>query len=140
MRLILGDCIPEMKKMADNSIDMIFTDPPYGHNNNEDDMSAHIDVILKRYKDYIPGTDDRPIANDGEEINEILRNMFIEANRILKPGAVLCCCCAGGGGSRPQFARWSLMLDEIIPFKMMVIWIRVQWGLAGIIIEVTRLF
>ena len=28
-RLILGDCIKEMKNIADNSVDMIFADPPY---------------------------------------------------------------------------------------------------------------
>lgn len=29
-KIICGDCIKEMKKMPDNSIDMILTDPPYG--------------------------------------------------------------------------------------------------------------
>lgn len=41
--LILGDCLQEMKKLDDNSVDMIFTDPPYGHNNNNngDLISRH---------------------------------------------------------------------------------------------------
>ncbi|MGR5294723.1 DNA-methyltransferase [Vibrio mediterranei] len=30
MKLIHGDCIEEMKKLPDNSIDMVLTDPPYG--------------------------------------------------------------------------------------------------------------
>ena len=30
MKLILGDCLEEMKKMPDNSIDLVLTDPPYG--------------------------------------------------------------------------------------------------------------
>jgi len=29
-QVILGDCLEEMKKIPDNSIDMILTDPPYG--------------------------------------------------------------------------------------------------------------
>jgi DNA modification methylase len=27
--IIQGDCIEEMKKLGDNSIDLIFADPPY---------------------------------------------------------------------------------------------------------------
>ena len=30
MKLIHGDCLEEMKKLEDKSIDIIFTDPPYG--------------------------------------------------------------------------------------------------------------
>ena len=30
MKLILGDCLEEMKKMPDKSIDLVLTDPPYG--------------------------------------------------------------------------------------------------------------
>ncbi len=30
MKLILGDCLEKMKKIQDNSVDMILTDPPYG--------------------------------------------------------------------------------------------------------------
>ena len=29
-KIILGDCIEEMKKLPDNSIDAIITDPPAG--------------------------------------------------------------------------------------------------------------
>ena len=28
-KIILGDCITELKKIPDNSIDLIFADPPY---------------------------------------------------------------------------------------------------------------
>jgi site-specific DNA-methyltransferase (adenine-specific) len=30
IKLILGDCLEEMKKIPDNSIDLVLTDPPYG--------------------------------------------------------------------------------------------------------------
>ena len=30
MELILDDCLPRLKKMADKSIDLVLTDPPYG--------------------------------------------------------------------------------------------------------------
>jgi len=32
MSLILGDCLEEMKKMPDKSVDLVLTDPPYGIN------------------------------------------------------------------------------------------------------------
>jgi site-specific DNA-methyltransferase (adenine-specific) len=64
----------------------------------------------------------RPIANDGPEANELVRWMFGEAARVLKPGCCCCCCCGGGGGPDPQFARWSLWLDEALNFKQMVVW------------------
>ena len=30
MNLILGDCLDEMRKLADNTVDTVITDPPYG--------------------------------------------------------------------------------------------------------------
>ena len=30
IELIRGDCLEEMKKIADGSIDLVLTDPPYG--------------------------------------------------------------------------------------------------------------
>ena len=30
VKLILGDCLQEMKKIEDKSIDLVLTDPPYG--------------------------------------------------------------------------------------------------------------
>ena len=30
MKLIHGDCLEEMKALADNSVDSVVTDPPYG--------------------------------------------------------------------------------------------------------------
>jgi DNA modification methylase len=33
-----------------------------------------------------------------------------------------CCCCCGGGGPDPQFARWSLWIDEFLRFKQMIVW------------------
>jgi len=30
MKLILGDCLDEMKRMPDKSVDLVLTDPPYG--------------------------------------------------------------------------------------------------------------
>lgn len=46
MRLINGDCIEVMAGMPDSSADFIFTDPPYGHNNNSDDPIGRREAAL----------------------------------------------------------------------------------------------
>lgn len=129
-KLILGDCLEKMKELSDASIDCIITDPPYGHNNNDGDLIANRESALGRKTDatnLITGQKaektyaSRPILNDGKTENEqLIRSFFREASRVLVKGG--CCCCCGGGGPDPQFARWSLWLDEVIPFKMAVVW------------------
>jgi len=115
-----------MGRMDAASIDLIVTDPPYGHNNNNNgDLIARREQALGRGDAGKP----RPIANDGQEANELFVSFLHEANRLLKPGAC-CCCCGGGGGPDPQFARWSLWLDEIIGFKQMVVWDKGPMGMG----------
>ena len=126
--LHLGDCLEVMRGMAENSVDLILTDPPYGHNNNNGDLIARREAALGR-GDYDAARDDRPIANDGAEANELVRAMFAEAARLLTPGGV-CCCCCGGGGPDPQFARWSLWMDEALEFKQMVVWDKGPMGMG----------
>ncbi len=115
-----GDCreiLPEIEV-----VDLIVTDPPYGHNNNNGDLIHHREKALGHVKSgkAKPG-DARPIANDGPEANDLVRWMFREARRVLRHGGC-CCCCGGGGGPDPQFARWSLWLDEELGFKHAVVW------------------
>ena len=124
------DCLETMKQIEDNSIDMIFTDPPYGHNNNNGDMASRWEAIFEGKKDnYIPEDDWRPILNDGIEANELIQKCFKQFQRILKQGSCCCCCC---GGPDPQFARWSLWLDEAFNggFKHMIIWDKGPMGMG----------
>lgn len=120
-RLILGDSREVLPTLADGSIDFVFTDPPYGHNNNDGDLIERREKALGRPKRGTEESAARPIANDGEEANDLVRWMFGEVNRLISPGCCCCCCCCGGGPD-PQFARWSLWLDEIVGFKQMVVW------------------
>mgnify|MGYP001607473947 FL=1 len=114
----LADAREVLPMLAAESVDLVLTDPPYGHNNNNGDLAhrweAALGVGVSRPEDA------RPIANDGPEANDLVRWMFGEARRLLKPGCCCCCCC--GGGPAPQFARWSLWLDEAIGFKQAVVW------------------
>jgi site-specific DNA-methyltransferase (adenine-specific) len=131
-KIYFEDCLSTMSRIDDNSVDFIFTDPPYGHNNNNGDMASRWEAIFEGKKDnYIPDKDWRPIVNDGIEANELIQKCFKEWFRILKPGSC-CCCCCGGGGPDPQFARWSLWMDESFKggFKHMIIWDKGPMGMG----------
>lgn len=125
-KLFQVDCVEYLQKIPDNSIDLIFTDPPYGHNNNNGDLIDRWEEALGKEKKDKP----RPILNDGPEANELVRKLFQEAARVLKPGCCCCCCCCGGGGPDPQFARWSLWIDEVLDFKQMVVWDKGPMGMG----------
>lgn len=126
--LHLGDCLDFMRTLPDKSVDAVITDPPYGHNNNNGDLISRREAALGK-GDYIPERDDRPIANDGKEANDIFSIFIQESARILKPGSC-CCCCCGGGGPDPMFARWSLEMDKHLEFKQMVIWDKGPMGMG----------
>ena len=125
------DCLEAMKELPDKSVDLVLTDPPFGHNNNNNDMIANREAIYGKNKvKKVPESEYRPIANDGPEANELFKNAIKEYARLLKPGCCCCCCCCGGGGPDPQFARWSLWLDKYIPFKQMIVWDKGPMGMG----------
>lgn len=126
-----GDCREILPQLADRSIDFIFTDPPYGHNNNNDgDLISRREAALGRLPSGGDQPQVRPIANDGLEANELVRWAFGEFARLLANEGCCCCCCCGGGGPDPQFARWSLWLDEVLTFKQMVVWDKGPMGMG----------
>lgn len=108
--------------LPDASVDMVWADPPYGHNNNDGDLAHQREAALGLLPTGSSAPEGRPILNDGPEANELVQVMFAEANRLLKPGCCCCCCCCSGGGPDPQFARWSLWLDAAVGFKHAVVW------------------
>ena len=129
IQLMLGDCLELLKTIPAGSVDAVVTDPPYGHNNNNNgDLISRREAALGR-GDYDAARDDRPIANDGAGANELVRAAFAEFARLLVPGGCCCCCCSGGGPD-PQFARWSLWLDEVLEFKQMVVWDKGPMGMG----------
>jgi len=130
-KIIQGDCLEVMQGMEAGSVDLVLTDPPYGHNNNNNgDLISRWEAALGR-GDYKPERDNRPIENDGIEANDLIQAAYIEFERLLKPGSC-CCCCGGGGGPDPQFARWSLWLNESFNggFKQMIIWDKGPMGMG----------
>jgi DNA modification methylase len=121
-----GDCLSLVPKLLDKCIDMIFTDPPYGHNNNNGDLIAKRESALGRG----PSGPPRPICNDGPEAEELAEFLFSQSPRILKEEGCCCCCCCCGGGPDPMFARWSLMMDKHLSFKQMVVWDKGPMGMG----------
>ena len=128
-RLYLGDAREVCAGLPDGVADMIFTDPPYGHNNNNGDLIHRWEKALGRPLDG--GSDPRAIENDGAaEATELAAWLFKESPRLLAKGGCCCCCCGGGGGPDPQFARWSLMMDGPLDFKQMIVWDKGPMGMG----------
>lgn len=125
--LYLGDARDVCRDFLDASFDMIFTDPPYGHNNNNGDLISRWEGALGRFSsDAAP----RPILNDdAASAQALVEWLFPEARRLLTKGACICCCCAGGGPD-PQFARWSLLMGSALEFKQTVIWDKGPMGMG----------
>jgi DNA modification methylase len=115
-----GDCLELLKQIPDNSIDIIWTDPPYGNNNNNGDLISRWEAALGT-GDYIKGETDRPILNDSpEDFARVVPTMLDEAARVLKKES--CCCCCGGGGPKVMFAQVATWIDQRLQFDQAVVW------------------
>ncbi len=119
-----GDCLEIMPQPDSESIDMIWTDPPYGHGNHDGDLNAR----LNEHR----GIEDKPIANDGEnDMRRVIGGMLTEAVRVMKADCCCCCCCGGGGGPKPTFAWLALRMDsDGLEFFHSVIWDKRNPGLG----------
>jgi site-specific DNA-methyltransferase (adenine-specific) len=120
VKLWLGDCLDVLPTWEAGSVDMIWTDPPFGHGNQDGDLQA------ARVRDGVKGArvrDAEPIANDaGEGFWACLAAFYAEAARVLNRDCCCCCCCMGGGGPKPTFANVSLLADEHLAFFQAIVW------------------
>lgn len=118
--LIQGSCLDVYPKLK--RVDFIFTDPPFGHDNNEDDLAARREHALKDQDEDKAGI--RPIQNDDfETANQLFTESLPWWRELLPKGGYVCCCCGGGGGHKGiQFARWSLQLQETFQFEQAIVW------------------
>jgi site-specific DNA-methyltransferase (adenine-specific) len=122
--LYLGDCRTILATLEAESVDMVWTDPPYGHNNHDGDFNSRLNGHR--------GLDDAPIANDDPEgMRSIVDAMLTESARVLKADSCCCCCCCGGGGPRPTFAWVADRMDRGgLQFFHSVIWDKKNPGLG----------
>lgn len=136
------DCLEAMKRLPDKCVDLVLTDPPYGNDNNYDDLQARWEPALGGgLVSSKHGIAPRPIANDGKEHRYIFRGMVEQSARIIKQGGVFVTCCGGGGGAKGlQFVDWSMIVDELLTFKAAVVWDKGKSAWAGTIAVLTKCF
>ena len=124
-----GDCLEVMRGIADETIDMVWTDPPYGHSNADGDfLSARADIMRDGRANPA-----KPIANDdADSMRFVVSGMLDEAARVLRSDCCCCCCCCcGGGGPRPTFAWLAQRMDERgMAFFHSVIWDKLNPGVG----------
>jgi site-specific DNA-methyltransferase (adenine-specific) len=121
--LYLGDCLEVLPTLAAESVDMVWTDPPYGHSNHDGDWNARLNAVR--------GIESQPIANDdGDSMRRVVDGMLAQAARLLKADCCCCCCCCGGG-PRPTFAWVADRMDRKgLAFFHSVIWDKKNPGLG----------
>lgn len=125
--LILGDCREVLKDIADNSIDAIVTDPPYGlefMGKDWDKFGACTD------SDVQEGTDkSHPFRNSAKRVRygkktdglqEFLTPIFAECLRVLKPGGHM----LAFGGSRTYHRLASAVEDAGFEIRDQIMWIQ----------------
>lgn len=123
-KIVHGDCLDVLARLPPDSVDMIFTDPPYGHKNNDGDLNSRLNHCRK--------VDNRPIVNDDQEtMRQVVSSALDQAARILKRSSSCCCCCCSGGGPSPTFAWLAQRMDEGgLDFFHSVIWDKRNPGLG----------
>ena len=84
-KLINGDCLEELKKMDDDSVDLLCTDPPYGYGF----MGKHWDTFQekKSTKSQSVGWMSPGMTKSTYGMKEFFVPIWEEALRVLKPGA-----------------------------------------------------
>jgi site-specific DNA-methyltransferase (adenine-specific) len=122
--LWLGDCREVLPLLSPQSVDLLWTDPPYGHSNHDGDWNAR----LNKHR----GLEQQPIANDDANgMREVVDAMLLEAVKLLKQDCCCCCCCCGGGGPKPTFAWVADRMDrDGLSFFHSVIWDKKNPGLG----------
>jgi len=134
VQLYNNDMQEVLASLQPRSIDLIFTDPPYGNNQNSGDLNSKIrEITTSTRAAWRDGhvSHRGTIANDDREsANNLIEVLLTESARLLAKGAVACVCCAGGGGSPPQFATWSLLMDKLLGFKQAIVWDKATLGLG----------
>src|SRR3990167_1081325 len=105
IKIIEGDCLIEMKKMADKSVDLILTDPPYGI-------------------DFCSSWTSRKERLQNDKLNSwqnLLKPMLSEFKRIITDTGC-CCCCCGGGGKTPVTSIFTMEAIKYFNLIQTLVW------------------
>lgn len=116
-KIIHGDCVGEMKNIPDNSIDLIFADPPYNLQ-----LSQNRRLIRENGTEVIPVDDDWDKFESYEEYDNFTKNWLKECQRILKPTGTMWVT----GMYHNIFRVGKIMQDLGIWFLNDVIWVKID--------------
>jgi len=114
-----GDCREIIPALSPDSVTLLWTDPPYGHGNQDGDLqSSRIGIKGARQRQAVA------IANDGaDDMRTVLDEALRMAVPVLRSDCCCCCCCCGGGGPKPTFAWVADRMDrDGLSFFHAVIW------------------
>jgi len=113
-----GDCLEVLSSLEKKSIDLIWTDPPYGNDNGSGDWAESRVGVKGARKAPL-----ERISNDSEKAwKSILPRFLSLSTPLLKPQSAFCCSISGGGGSPPRFAQLAQMMDAEMRFFQAVVW------------------
>lgn len=126
--LVQGDCLEVYPKLS--LVDFIFTDPPFGHDNQVDDLARRRELTARSDDVHLDAA--RPIPNDDfETANQLFAESLPWWRELLPAGGFVCCCCGGGGGAKGlQFARWSQQLADALEFEQAIVWDKGPMGMG----------
>ena len=120
--LHLGDCLESLRKMPDNSIDAIVTDPPYGLTANKKGGTGTASVNLDSpYGRARIGTGNGPGGFMGHKWDSDVPSVEIwaECLRVLKPGGHL----LAFAGTRTQHRMAARIEDAGFEIRDMIAWV-----------------
>jgi DNA modification methylase len=119
-KVIQGDCLEVMKQIPDNSIDLIFTDPPY-----------NISQKNKIFRDYRNGKNGDIRMDFGEwDYNFQIEPFLIESKRVLRDdGSIIV------WTSEQLFGKYRDWFEKNMYPKQMLVWVKTnplpQFRLVG---------
>ena len=102
-KIIEGDCITEMKKLPENSVDAVVTDPPYG-----------LEFMGKEWDKFKQGNE----LNKKNQLQQFCYSWAKECLRVLKPGGFL----LSFGGTRTYHRMVCGIEDAGFEIRDMIEW------------------
>ena len=104
-QIILGDSIKEMKKMKDQSVDLIFADPPYNLQLK--------DTLYRPDQTTVEAvTQDWDKFNTYQEYDKFTNEWLSECTRILKKGGVITAQVGSRDKKPKQVDNWCKVLSK----------------------------
>ena len=117
-RLINGDCLVELKKLEDESIDLIYLDPPF--------FTQKKQRLTKRKKDDVHVFEFQDSWNTMEDYLNYMKDRLIECKRVLKADGNIFLHC-----DRKACHYLKIVMDEVFGidnFRSEIIWSYKRWS------------